>query len=69
MKILENLETVDIVKGIAGGAAAAAVALPMFRLFQGYYNPEKFYIGEGEPLLDEEELEDEFADGELFDEE
>lgn len=62
----ENVSKTDIAKCVIGGVTATAVAVPMFRLFQGYYNPEKFYINEGEPLYDEDDLID---DEEDYDEE
>lgn len=54
-----KIDKIDIAKQIIGGATAAAVALPLFHVFREYYNPEKFYKNQGEPLHDEDDFDDE----------
>lgn len=53
------INKVELAKQIVGGATAAAVALPLFHVFREYYNPEKFYKNQGEPIRDEDEFDDE----------
>lgn len=64
-----KFDKVDLAKQIVGGATAAAVALPLFHVFRKYYNPEKFYKNQGEPLQDEEDFDDEVEFEEEYEEE
>lgn len=64
-----KFDKIDLAKQIIGGATAAAVALPLFHVFREYYNPEKFYKNQGEPLQDEEDFNDDVEFEEEYEEE
>ena len=64
-----KFDKIDLAKQIIGGATTAAVALPLFHVFREYYNPEKFYKNQGEPLQDEEDFNDDVEFEEEYEEE